>query len=149
VDRAAEGTFGEFNYSEFFLFFLLHRALILVLWLGLYPSRENSATYRHRTIGKIRAISKGSSPASPGLGPFSFWHSPGRQLTVGLLFPRLGFYTFTASGAVEMAGIAIRLRNIVAARPKPKLLPHLNEACTAILTVQKIENGGQDRALRP
>jgi hypothetical protein len=60
----------------------------------------------------------------------------------------LGFYTFTPSGAVEMAGIAIRLRNFVAARPKPKLFPHLNEPRTAILTVQKIENGGQDRALR-
>jgi hypothetical protein len=56
---------------------------------------------------------------------------------VALLFPRSGFYTFTASGAVEIVGIAIRL--IVAARPKPKLLPHLSEARTAKFAVKHVE----------
>jgi hypothetical protein len=55
------------------------------------------------------------------------------------IFPRLGFYAFTATGAIEMVGIAIRLRNIVAARPKPKLLPHLNEARTAKFAIQHVE----------
>lgn len=46
------------------------------------------------------------------------------------------------SRAGRMFGIAIRLRNIMAAGPKPKLLSHVNEACTAIFAIEKVEYSG-------
>jgi len=53
-----------------------------------------------------------------------------------------GSHAARIGSAVRMVGIAIRLRNIMAARPKPKLLSHVREACTAIFAIEKVEYSG-------
>jgi hypothetical protein len=49
------------------------------------------------------------------------------------------------SGAVRMADIAIRFRDLMALNREQKLFPHFGEAGTAVFAVEQVEYGRHDR----
>ena len=49
------------------------------------------------------------------------------------------------SGAVRMADIAIRFRDLMALNREQKLFPHFGEAGTAVFAVEQVEYGKHDR----